>query len=86
MKRYLGPGVKELGIPLGGWHDFRHSLTTTMRRSGVHAKVIAGVLGHSRVNLAMDVYDRATVEDFRQPLAFIAGQLLPDVTPSGVSP
>jgi hypothetical protein len=26
------------------------------------------ILGHSKVNIAMDVYDHATVQDFRQPL------------------
>ena len=25
-------------IPLGGWHDFRHTLTTAMRRKGVTRK------------------------------------------------
>ena len=51
-----------------------------MRRSGVHPKVISGILGHARVALAMDVYDHADVEDFRQPLAVVAGELLRNVT------
>jgi hypothetical protein len=38
LRRYLQPAAKELGIFLGGWHDFRHTLTTTMRRAGVHRK------------------------------------------------
>jgi hypothetical protein len=29
-----------------------------------------------RVNLAMDVYDRTSVEDFEQPLVVIAGELV----------
>ncbi|HEX2329095.1 MAG TPA: hypothetical protein VHN74_10240, partial [Candidatus Angelobacter sp.] len=60
--------------------DFRHSLTTTMRRNGVHPKVISGILGHAKVALAMDVYDHANVEDFRQPLSFVASELLRNVT------
>jgi integrase len=68
LKRYIRPAVTGLGISLGGWHDFRHTLTTTLRRDGVHPKVISGILGHSKVNIAMDVYDHATVQDFRQPL------------------
>jgi integrase len=80
LKRYVRPTAKKLGIPLGGWHDFRHTLTTTMRRSGVHPKVISGILGHAKVALAMDVYDHADVEDFRQPLAVVAGELLRNVT------
>lgn len=31
------------------------------------------------LSLAMDTYDRATVEDFRQPLARVAGDLLPNL-------
>jgi len=85
LKRYVRPAAKELGIAIGGWHDFRHSLTTAMRRNGVHPKVISGILGHAKVALAMDVYDHANVEDFRQPLSFIAGELLRNVTKNAAS-
>lgn len=37
-RRFLKPAAQELGIPLCGWHDFRHSLTTEMRRNGTHPK------------------------------------------------
>jgi integrase len=43
LRRYLQPAAKELDISLGGWHDFRHTLTTTLRRNGVHPKVISGI-------------------------------------------
>ena len=76
LRRYIRPAANELGIMLGGWHDFRHSLTTHMRRSGVHPKVISGILGHAKVNLAMDTYDHATVEDFEQPMTDAVKQLL----------
>jgi integrase len=79
LRRYVRPAAKALGIVIGGWHDFRHSLTTTMRRNGVHPKVISGILGHAKVALAMDVYDHANVEDFRQPLSSVANQLFRDV-------
>ena len=58
LKRYVRPAAKSLGIVFGGWHDFRHPLSTTLRRSGVHPKVMSDILGHKKVNLAMDVYDR----------------------------
>lgn len=77
LRRYVQPVAKELGIVLGGWHDFRHTLTTTMRRAGVHPKVISGILGHARVSLAMDTYDHATVADFKRPMTDIVKQLLP---------
>jgi excisionase family DNA binding protein len=77
LKRYVRPAANELGIHLGGWHDFRHTLTTTLRRNGVHPKVISGILGHARVNLAMDTYDHVDVQDFEQPLEEAFKSLLP---------
>jgi integrase len=34
LKRYIRPVARELGIAIGGWHDFRHTLTTGLLRSG----------------------------------------------------
>jgi integrase len=85
LKRYVKPVAAELGLTIGGWHDFRHTLTTQMRRNGVHPKVISGILGHSKVDLAMNTYDHADVEDFRQPLAFVGGELLRNVTKNAAS-
>ena len=81
-RRFLKPAAKELGIPLCGWHDFRHSLTTEMRRNGTHPKVISDLLGHKKVNLAMDVYDRSNLKDFEQALGSVGNQLLPSCDPT----
>ena len=81
LKRYIRPAAKELRISLGGWHDFRHTLSTKLRRSGVHPKVVSDILGHKKVNLAMDVYDRTDVGDFVQPLAVVFNELLPSCYP-----
>ena len=74
-RRYLKPAPHELGIVVCGWHDFRHSLTTEMRRNGTHPKVISDLLGHKKVNLAMDVYDRSNLKDFEQALGSVGSQL-----------
>jgi len=63
-KRHVRPAAKKIGVSLGGWHDFRHTLSTKLRRSGVHPKVVSDILGHKKVNLAMDIYDRTDVQDF----------------------
>lgn len=76
LKRYVRPAAKSLGIEFGGWHDFRHTLTSNLRRAGVHPKVVSDILGHTKVNLAMDVYDRTDVSDFAAPLAAAAEQLV----------
>ena len=67
----------------GGFHDFRHTLSTNLRRSGVHPKVVSDILGHKKVNLAMDVHDRTDVHDFTQPLAAIAADLVATGIKSG---
>src|SRR5215472_3493999 len=67
LKRYIRPAAAALGIALGGWHDFRHTLTTTMSRKRVHPKVISGILRRAKVLLAMDIYDHTNLEDFRKP-------------------
>jgi integrase len=65
---------------LGGWHDFRHTLTTGLLRSGVSPKVVSEILGHSDVKITLEVYDHPEIEDFRAPLESVANQLLRDVT------
>jgi integrase len=32
LKRYLRPAVEALGLAIGGWHDFRHTLSTKSAR------------------------------------------------------
>jgi integrase len=84
LKRHVRPAAKELGILLGGCHDFRHTLSTKLRRSGVHPKVVSDILGHNKGNLAKDIYDRTEVADFVQPLSVISTELLRDVMKNAV--
>ena len=85
LRRYIRPVVKALAIPLGGWHDFRHTLTTGLLRSGVSPKVVSENLGHSDVEITLNVYDHPETEKFREPLTAMADQLLRDVTKSEVA-
>lgn len=83
LKRCVRPAARKCGIVIGGWHDFRHALSTKLRRDGVHPKVISDILGHSRVNIAMDVYDRTEVNDFVLPLAVVGSELVSNGINSG---
>ena len=40
--------------------------------------------GTSKVNLAMDVYDRTDMQDFVQPLALVVNELFPSCSPAEV--
>lgn len=84
MRRYVRPAADKLGIAIGGWHDFRHTVATKMLRRGESPKVVSDILGNS-VEMLLKVYDHPEIEDFRAPLNDMANQLLADVRngPSG---
>jgi integrase len=75
-RRHLHPAAEAVGIKIGGWHDFRHTLIRKMRRGGVHPVVVSAVVGHKRVELAPEVYDRATLDEKRQALGVVGRELL----------
>lgn len=76
-RRYLHPAAQAVGVKIGGWHDFRHTLIRKMRRGHVHPVVVRDVAGHKRVALAADVYDRANLNDIRSALGVVSRELLP---------
>ena len=76
LKRYIRPVVKELNINLGGWHDFRHTVATSMLRAGHGVKVVSELLGHSDVSITLRTYDHVEFDAFRAPLNEAANQLL----------
>jgi hypothetical protein len=82
LRRFIRPAADALGRSLGGWHDFRH---TNDDHAPKRSPSESGLEypWHSKVSLAIDSYDHANVEHFRQPLAVEAGELLPSVTQSG---
>jgi len=84
LKRYIRPAAKELGISMGGWHDLRHTLATSLRKRGYSPKVISELVGHSSVQITENIYDHADRADFRAALGEMASELLPDVTKSAV--
>jgi len=81
-RRYLHPAAAAVGVKVGGWHDFRHTLVRKMRRGGVNPVVISAVVGHKKVTLAAEVYDRANQSEIRDALGLVGRQLLPTVLPN----
>jgi len=82
LRRYLHPACAELGFRVGGWHDFRHTLTTWALKK-YPTKVVSGLLGHSSTKTTLDVYGHVSQEDYAEPLAEMAGKLLHDVAQNG---
>jgi integrase len=81
-RRHLHPTAAAIGVQVGGWHDFRHTLVRRMRRAGVNPVVISGVVGHKSVELAPEVYDRASPADIGRALGLVGRQLLPTMLPT----
>lgn len=75
-QRYVHAAARACGFKISGWHDFRHTASANMRKKGIAPKVVSDILGHERVNLAMDVYDRSEASDFEQALGVIAAGLV----------
>jgi integrase len=67
-----------LGIRVGGWHDFRHTLKRQMRRAGVDPVVVRDTLGHKKVE-QQDVYDQARSSEVGDALRLVGSQLLQNV-------
>ena len=38
------------------FHDLRHSAATILLSMGIHPKVVQELLGHSRIQVTMDIY------------------------------
>jgi len=80
LKRYIRPVARKLGIEMGGWHDFRHTLSTRLLKKWP-TNVVPEMLGHS-MQTTMEIYQHVPSEDFRAPLSEMASELLPSVTKS----
>lgn len=86
-KRHLHPASRAVGVQIGGWQDFRHTLSRTLGRAGVHPVVIKDTLHHRKVDLAMNVYDKSSSEDIRAGLKVMSQKLLgSDLLPTDLLP
>lgn len=86
-KRHLKPAATAVGVQIGGWHDFRHTLSRTLRRAGIHPVVVRDTLHQSKVDLAMNVYDKSSPEDIRAGLRVVSKKLLGgDLLPKDLLP
>ncbi|OPX87487.1 MAG: putative prophage phiRv2 integrase [Pelotomaculum sp. PtaB.Bin104] len=52
--------VDELGLPRVRLHDLRHSHATILLEKGIQHKVVSERLGHSQINITLDLYSHVT--------------------------
>ena len=48
--------IKKAGLPPIRFHDLRHTHATLLLQQGVHPKVVSERLGHTSINMTLDLY------------------------------
>ena len=69
--------LKQAGLPDIRFHDLRHTFATHALSSGVDAKTLAGILGHTKASFTLDTYTHTT-GDMQKRAAEIVGGFLTD--------
>lgn len=74
--------MKELlniaNLPNIRFHDLRHTFATHALTSGVDAKTLSGILGHTKASFTLDTYTHVTT-DMQQRAANIIGDFINDI-------
>ena len=75
--RQLKKILRETGLPELRFHDLRHTFATHALASGVDAKTLSGILGHTKASFTLDTYTHTT-GDMQKRAAEIVGGFLTD--------
>jgi integrase len=62
-----------VGVPAIRLHDLRHTMASLALQAGVHPKVVQEQLGHSGIDITMDIYSHVPQAAKRDAAAQIAG-------------
>ena len=57
------------GLTTGSWHTLRHSAASTLLRTGTPMLVVSRLLGHSKVQITLDLYGHLTTSDIAEAVA-----------------
>ena len=77
LQRQIKPAAVRAGIGKIGWHTFRHSYSSLLRRVGADIKVQQELLRHSTIQSTMNVYTQAMPEGKRAANSVVARSVLP---------
>ena len=70
--------LKQEGLPSIRFHDLRHTFSTHALASGVDAKTLSGILGHTNASFTLDTYTHVT-GDMQKQAANIVGSFMTDI-------
>ena len=83
--RQLKKILRETGLPELRFHDLRHTFATHALASGVDAKTLSGILGHTKASFTLDTYTHTT-GDMQKRAAEIVGGFLTDYLGEEMAP
>lgn len=66
------------GLPDIRFHDLRHTFATHTMRSGVDAKTLSGILGHTNASFTLDTYTHVTT-DMQKNASVIVGDFMEEL-------
>ena len=81
MKRIL----RRAGLPAIRFHDLRHTFATHALASGVDAKTLAGILGHTNASFTLDTYTHVT-NDMKETASGIVGGFMEEIFGKDLEP
>ena len=65
--------LKRAGLPKVRFHDLRHTFATHALTSGVDAKTLSGILGHTNASFTLDTYTHVTSDMQKQACGIVGG-------------
>jgi len=65
--------LKRAGLPGIRFHDLRHTFATHALTSGVDAKTLSGILGHTNASFTLDTYTHVTSDMQKQASGIVGG-------------
>ncbi len=74
-RRSFVPLVAKSGLPPIRFHDLRHTCATLLLSEGVNPKIVAEILGHSKVQVTLDTYSHVLPTMQRDAAARMQGLL-----------
>ena len=77
--------LNKAGLPGIRFHDVRHTFATHALTSGVDAKTLSGILGHTNASFTLDTYTHVT-KDMQKQAANVVGGFMEDILGKGASP
>lgn len=71
--------LKKADLPSIRFHDLRHTFATHALSSGVDARTLSGILGHTNASFTLDTYTHVT-NDMQKNASAIVGRFMKDIT------